>query len=484
MPYPLLNTTAHLDRHPLLHNAVVDVKGHFDAIGNGVADDAAAAQAAITAVGVAGGGTVYFPPGTYSLSTALLPAASNIELRGAGIGATTLKITNANTGGAGDIIRAIKTTPYYTNFAIRDMTLDGTSRTGGAYSNGITCEGFDYATIERVKIISPLGFGIFIGSGSTQVAPTKSPLVRDVIVTGERNGNDSIGGGNHTDGTFEHIRIYDPAGTGFDHTLMVRATLRDIHVIQSLTAVAANWGISSDFGAQDCVIEDCYVEGMWIGYYFLAAAAPSPQSAGQGQMKNLVFRNCTSKISTKNGMAIQGSATYPILGLSVSDCRITSYTSDSSAAPGVEIQEAEDARVYANWIDGEITAAYSLRLNKEGAGVGVTRSTIHDNILDATNALSYTAGDGGLVTASTHIRNNRNFNPQGTASITVTASPFTYTNNDNVPENVHIRSGTVSVIAKNGRTIFVNTDQTVWLEPQEAVTVTYSSAPTMEKDRK
>jgi len=46
------------------------------------------------------------------------------------------------------------------------------------------------------------------------------------------------------------------------------------------------------------------------------------------------------------------------------------------------------------------------------------------------------------------------------------------------------RGGTVSDISKDSITIFAQTEQTILLEPAESVVVTYSSAPTMVKDRK
>lgn len=54
----------------------------YGAVGNGVADDTSAVQAAITACHAAGGGIVFFPPGTYSL-TALTPT-SKTSLVGGG----------------------------------------------------------------------------------------------------------------------------------------------------------------------------------------------------------------------------------------------------------------------------------------------------------------------------------------------------------------------------------------------------------------
>lgn len=63
--------------------AITSVK-NYGAVGNGVADDAAAIQAAITAIQTAGGGQLTFPAGTYNISTTLTVSASNVMLMGAG----------------------------------------------------------------------------------------------------------------------------------------------------------------------------------------------------------------------------------------------------------------------------------------------------------------------------------------------------------------------------------------------------------------
>ena len=62
---------------------VVNVK-NFGALGNGVADDTTAIQAAIDSIQTAsaGGGTVYFPSGRYVVSSALSITGSNVRLAG------------------------------------------------------------------------------------------------------------------------------------------------------------------------------------------------------------------------------------------------------------------------------------------------------------------------------------------------------------------------------------------------------------------
>lgn len=67
----------------------------FGAVGDGVADDTAEIQAAITAAQTNGGGIVLLPPGTYLLSSALTVTVGNISIVGSGWG-TTLSSTTVN----------------------------------------------------------------------------------------------------------------------------------------------------------------------------------------------------------------------------------------------------------------------------------------------------------------------------------------------------------------------------------------------------
>jgi hypothetical protein len=104
---------------------------------------------------------------------------------------------------------------------------------------------------------------------------------------------------------------------------------------------------------------------------------------------------------------------------------------------------------------------------------------------------SFLIQGAGIITGSTKLQNNIGYNPQGIASISVGASPFTYTNNDNVPEAIYISgsSGAINTITKNSISLFPSgsTAATVWLEPGEAFTTAYLSGigtPIMNKDRK
>jgi polygalacturonase len=74
---------------------VYNVKA-YGATGNGTTDDTSAIQAAITAA--AAGGTVFFPKGTYKISSSLT-LGSNVTLLGASAQTTIISQATANTNG-------------------------------------------------------------------------------------------------------------------------------------------------------------------------------------------------------------------------------------------------------------------------------------------------------------------------------------------------------------------------------------------------
>ena len=92
-----------------------DVK-NYGAVGNGIADDTTACQAAIAAATSAGGGVVYFPPGNYLISSALSVTSASVDIIGAG-NATTITQSNVTANGvafgsstAGNLISSLSIT--------------------------------------------------------------------------------------------------------------------------------------------------------------------------------------------------------------------------------------------------------------------------------------------------------------------------------------------------------------------------------------
>lgn len=95
----------------------------------GAADSTTAIQNAINAAVAAGGGTVYFPAGTYKVSSTLSINIAGVTLQGDGIWVTVIKYT-----GSSDCIRMFSTTQYTSGFGggVKGLMVDGTSAAAGA----------------------------------------------------------------------------------------------------------------------------------------------------------------------------------------------------------------------------------------------------------------------------------------------------------------------------------------------------------------
>lgn len=97
----------------------------------------------------------------------------------------------------------------------------------------------------------------------------------------------------------------------------------------------------------------------------------------------------------------------------------------------------------------------------------------------------YLSGNGGTVdntSTGTHnvITNLGGYNPVGASTITVGASPFTYTAGLS-PESVYITGGTVSGVTVGGVTACAASPCSLSLGPNESAVVTYTGTPTMVK---
>jgi hypothetical protein len=110
-------------------NTSYDVTG-FGAVGNGVADDTIAIQAALDATEALGGGNVYFPEGTYLASVIKIP--TKVTVRGDGIGATILKQKD-NT--SGDFITLKSGSAV--NVGLFDFSVDGNKANQSTANYGV-----------------------------------------------------------------------------------------------------------------------------------------------------------------------------------------------------------------------------------------------------------------------------------------------------------------------------------------------------------
>ena len=129
--------------------------------------------------------------------------------------------------------------------------------------------------------------------------------------------------------------------------------------------------------------------------------------------------------------------------------------------------------------DDQTTKTQQYALSIKGTFNTVANVQIENN--DMTGNGTAPTFVSGTVT-NIKMRNNPGYNPIGISSVTVTASPFTYTAGYS-PETAYITGGTVSSVTKSGITIASNTGVQITLEPNESIIVTYSVLPTIVSDK-
>lgn len=124
----LKTTAADIGWQKLVQSFSWYVVKDFGAVGDGATDDTAAIQAAVDACDAAGGGVVFFPPGTYNVTQVALAGTTNVQLQGSGTSSVVRWSWNA-AGAAGSMITV---SAGATNTRISLLRLDGAALTNPA----------------------------------------------------------------------------------------------------------------------------------------------------------------------------------------------------------------------------------------------------------------------------------------------------------------------------------------------------------------
>jgi hypothetical protein len=239
-----------------------NVKAH-GALGDGSTDDTTAIQAAMDAANTAGGGMVYFPPGTYI--TTAITIYSQIKIVGAGPELSVVKmkastntqvftstgfsgLTGGNTGGG------------IAGFEIRDLAVDGNKANNTTAGVGIRIYGYDFR-IDNVNVRNCKGTGIYCewGSGTSAVTP------------------------DNFESSFIGIKSHDNGGDGFD--------LRGPHdsmLVNCIAYLNAGNGFSCKGNGGAMVFSNCHSWGyaqVWA-YYLETGGNLLSNCTGEGAGSN------------------------------------------------------------------------------------------------------------------------------------------------------------------------------------------------------
>ena len=454
----------------------------------GVSDSVAAIQAAINAANAAGGGMVYFPDGTYLLSTRTLLsggiyyclyAKNNVEIKGQSRDGTILKVGN---GVAANAIAAALILGQPVNITYRTFTIDGNranNADGGVDGNqsGIyhdesldcTYDDLHFKNCPRIGLYSSLNIRI----RATRVF-AENCGAEGISISGDAYSRFDLlyataCGLSATDGTRSGVYISGPVRYSSFGTIV---------------------GYQNKFNGISLISDGVTFDLEYNHFGFLGSYnnhSPSLGSAGGNAIQLGVgggsgpqgcdFGTIVAELSRTNGIAMTN----------VRNCFFSKVKAFNGVLHGLYMTNVTDLTF------GHVEA-YDDRGGLADQDWGIYEDVGCTNI----RVLSGDVSRGGFQTTAInlqaasglYLRRIKGFNPQGVAAISVTASPFTYTNNDGVPEAVYINNvggGTVTDISKNAISISPSAPFTVWLEPGEACITTYTGAVasiTMKKDRK
>ncbi len=454
----------------------------FGATGDGATDDTTAIQNALAALVAAGGGTLFFPRGDYEISSTIAVGDNrDIYIKGEGPDATritpTTAVTNAFTFG----------TTTTGSQGISDMRI---WCFGATACNGVTVTGVNPFYLNNV-CIDAAAIGLNIVGGQVQYITNFAfnlSSVAGIKITGA--GNEQF----FSNGLISNVGGSEPSTAG----IWVQST--GAFWLNAVSTISTR-------------------VGMLI----------APQN---GELVSWLFvHQFAADTGSDSGIKFNPAAGGAVTGCTFTDC----WTASSSGQYGVELNSAGGTvdgvqfnghRSYSNWKDGYTIASTSVvntqfnhckasgnsqaftgtynglniaadvgqfhvlggrygvdggRPDTQGRGIIVQPGTSTNFSVIGADVRGNTSDrllDGATGTGKT-ITGNTGFNPVANTAITVTASPFTYTNNTGAPATVFVTGGTVSAVTLAAKAVASATNCSFAVPHGSSLIVTYSSAPTM-----
>ena len=394
VPIVRSGTTSKTTLDAVREYATTSVK-NFGAVGNGIADDTVAVQAAINSVSAAGGGTVYFPQGTYLLSSELTVNTAGVSLVGANRWSTILK---QNTLSA----KILNISASFTNVSSLGFIYNGTPING---ATAIYCIGA-YCTFQDFIIRSSY-IGLHYKTGVAGKITNFEILDYELIGILVEDLNDIfissfiLNAGNATRGALGGIRL-------LNKTEAVICTDGDILLgVYSMTTAATSFALGArpaynnftnvffDSGSL-YVLLDRIVETEFIGCWFSNGRTGTGEAGCLVNETNSInFIGCRFFNCGGDGCAVTSFAVNTtFIGCSFES---NSVTAGNGVAHGLNIFPNTNSFTIAN-----CKASNGLFSGRQGYGIIVQSGTsnkysICNNLLDGNFTGSFSDGGLGLT---------------------------------------------------------------------------------------
>jgi hypothetical protein len=334
----------------------------FGGLADGSTDDSSAVTKAIAAY--SSGGTVYFGAGTWVV-TNIAVSASNVNLIGAGIGATTLKLKNSTN-------TSVVTFSGSTSCSLRNLTVDG-NRTNNA-SNAVADVVLGTETIcDSVEVKNSALYSI---RGGLRAVVSNCKLTGSGAGAGATNGiwaalNDGSFDGFHVTGTT--VKSYRAAGMLLDGRggRVVDCTLLDNAQDSGTIGQIAN----SNGGS--LTVSNCFIGGAGTGN---TISTGSTTIGIYAAASSVTVEGCTIMSQNSHGILLGGVTGHIIKGNRITGCQ----------ADGIRVNGGTGSFVIkGNYSNGN--AGYGLNLQ---SGTGTNYLVVGNNLNNNTSGALSNAATG------------------------------------------------------------------------------------------
>jgi hypothetical protein len=380
------------------------------------------------------------------------------------------------------------------NIAENCGRLSNTSAGGNGIGHGVIGLAREAYTLTGNVVINPQHYGIILeGQNTTTTLPLAATIAGNVIIEGSNSTNSSgtwtagigvsgaYGGsvsgnsifGLDTSASWAGISIdagtqgtTDPAGT--------QTTVSANNVYGANVGILVNFietNPSSGFKS------NVNIHGNSVFSSYLAGIQIETNATTGGFMDGV---NISGNVSCGNGSAgILFVSTANVAATNVNVSNNTLCNNGTTVATNYR-QSGFGTNISITGLTFVGNTIYdNLATHKQIYGFGVASgATVSTALIQSNNFTAATSAFENLGTITGVIKDNIGWNPVGLSTVTVTASPFTYTCG-NSPCQVYISGGTITTVTKSGTTLPSAAYGSIPLAPGQSVIVTYTVAPSM-----
>jgi len=337
----------------------INVK-EYGAVGDGLTDDVVALQNSINAVNAAGGGTIYFPYGTYLISTQL-NLCSNLQLESNSGAVIKLKDNSVGSLTNGAMLYATSKT----DIQIIGITLDGNKSNNDIndnYGDGIRLSNVQRAIIHRCYIYNVPRDGISIAE---QIAGANSHInISENLVTGSGSVSQTTGG--------EGILVVEGKYISVSNNICWSNKLRGID-IETLTATITYWSLVGNI---------CYYNESGI----TVNGATSGNVVGNSCNENTIYGISLASSAPTNGyITISGNN---VVGAAVTDYGISSAKYGRITISGNNVSSCDYNIYLSDAFLATLSSNTLIGANRNGLDFSTGTNTdivVSGNIIEASN---------------------------------------------------------------------------------------------------